>query len=273
ALRAQNDRNWKAAERALEEAWKLAPEDPAVRAALRDLEQQRQLASLEQDRRWTGYYQAMKWGRDAVAAGRLASAVKEFTRAIQLVQGERDALSLRQVAEKERDLALAALNVERQRDERLRQIVADGRRALAANQLPTATRALTTARKLDPNHPLVEQLAREIRDHESEPQFTLKVPKTLKLIPGGKARLTVTVERQGKGSQGQIEVKLKGELPSGVSASTATLTARQSSAEIELSAAPKTALNKGLDLYVIGVPRGGGPEVSSDRVRLTISKK
>jgi cytochrome c-type biogenesis protein CcmH/NrfG len=273
ALRAQSDRNWKVAERALEEAWKLAPDDPAVRAALRDLEQQRQLASLEQDGRWTAYYQAMKWGRDAVAAGRLVGAVKEFTRAVQLVQGDPDALSLRRVAERERDTALAALNVERQRDERLRQLVTEGRRALAANQLPTATRALTTARKLAPEHPLVEQLAREIRNHESEPRFTLKVPKSLKLAPGGKAKLTVTIERQGKGPAAQIELKVKGKLPSGVTASMATFTARQGSVEIEFSAAPKTSASKGLDLQVVGVPRGGGPEVSSDRFRLTISKK
>ncbi len=195
ALRAQSERDWKAAELALEEAWKLAPEDPAVRAALRDLEQQRLGADPEQERRWAAYYQVMRVGRDAVAAGGYPAAIRAFTEAIQLVQGDRDAVSLRLAAEKELAAAQVAYLTVQAAEKRLRQIVDDGYRALAANQVPTAMKALAVARELAPNHPLVAQLATAIENQRAAPApkkvpegpaFTLEVPQSVNLVAGGK---------------------------------------------------------------------------------------
>jgi colicin import membrane protein len=144
---------------------------------LQELEQARSTAATEAERKkkQAEYQQAMKAGRDAVAAKRYDEAIKAFTEAGRLLPGDRDAALLLQQSAWARDEAKAAMDAEarkKQEEEKRRaefnRLMADGRAALAAKRYDDAVKAFGEALKLQPGdrtaNALLQQAARARED-------------------------------------------------------------------------------------------------------------
>jgi tetratricopeptide (TPR) repeat protein len=152
-----------AAGKAFTEAAKLAPRDPAVMQALRDLEQSRGAAVAEADKQKQRAAQQalLKAGREALAARRYDDAVKAFTEAGRLVPGDPEAANGLREVEKARAQAKAAQEAEAQkRDEAQRRRLADftrfmsqGQAAMAGRRYEEAVKAYGEALKVIPTEP------------------------------------------------------------------------------------------------------------------------
>ncbi|HYT87847.1 MAG TPA: hypothetical protein VEL76_03935 [Gemmataceae bacterium] len=153
------------------EAAKLAPTDPAVVAAQRDLDQARRnattaaeaakkAAEADKAKRQASYQQAITSGQQAMAAKRFDDAIKAFTLAGQLLPGDATATTLLNQARtaQTQDTQQKAA-AQRQAD--FNKLTAQGQAAMAAKRYADAVKAYGDALKLIPNDPTVTQRLRE----------------------------------------------------------------------------------------------------------------
>ncbi|MCS6849890.1 MAG: PPC domain-containing protein [Gemmataceae bacterium] len=102
------------------------------------------------------------------------------------------------------------------------------------------------------------------------PPFELKVePTPLKLAPGGQARLRVTATRRG-GYDGRIDLDARN-LPPGVTATKVVLKPEETTAEIELSAAPSADIVDKADVVLVGTAEDR-QTVSTPNFTLSVAK-
>lgn len=103
--------------------------------------------------------------------------------------------------------------------------------------------------------------------------FALQIePATLKLTPGGKAKLKVTAVRKG-GYQGPIAVELKN-LPTNVTAPKAVIALKQAAVEIEVTAGAKAAPGEKKDVQVQGTATAAAnQQQTSPSFTVAVAKK
>lgn len=268
-----------AADQAFDAAALLAPNDPSVLQARRDL--QAALKDAGARAKLQADYQAfLKTGRDALQAKRFDDAINAFSSASRLLPENRTAKDLHAEAIKQRDAAVKAgdaakkLQEEQQRAMKVRDLLNDGQVALGKRQYQTAERAFNDARQLAPNDPKVREALQQLdQARKLGGQFTLGVDAAVTIAQGGKARVRVSVDRKGNsGYQGPVDVELRG-LPSGVSASKATIPPGQAIAILELSAANNAKLGADRNVQAIGAGRGLQGNVNSPALTVTVLKK
>jgi tetratricopeptide (TPR) repeat protein len=144
------------AAKALTEASRLAPRDPSVIAAQRDLEQGRAAMDAEAkkkddaQKRLAEYNRLMKLGQAAMSAKRYDEAVKSYADALKLMPGDVAATRGQRDATAMMDAARAdAEKQKRQAD--YQAAMKSGRDALAAKRFDDAIKAFTDAGRLVPN--------------------------------------------------------------------------------------------------------------------------
>ncbi|MCI0464360.1 MAG: tetratricopeptide repeat protein [Gemmataceae bacterium] len=151
------------AARSFAEASKLAPQDPAVTAAQRELDQARAAAAnADRAKKQAAYQAAIDSGQKALAAKRYDDAIKSFTEAGRLVPGDATATRLLADAQKGQNDTRAAAAQAQQTVQKVQQFVAAGRKALAAKQLEEAARQFAEAAKLAPQDPTVQAAQRDL---------------------------------------------------------------------------------------------------------------
>jgi hypothetical protein len=92
--------------------------------------------------------------------------------------------------------------------------------------------------------------------------FDLKAePVPVKLLPGGKATLKVTATRKG-GYAGPIAVEVRN-LPANVTATKPTIAMGQTTAEVEITAAPSAAAGDKPDVNVLGTATAAGNQTAA----------
>ncbi len=108
---------------------------------------------------------------------------------------------------------------------------------------------------------------------EITPPFTLQIePTTLKLTPGGKAKLKVTAVRKG-GYAGPINLELRN-LPANVTAAKAAIAQGQTAAEIEVTAAATAAVGDKAGVNVLGTATAAANQQSgSPNFTVSVGKK
>jgi tetratricopeptide (TPR) repeat protein len=157
--RAQMAKDPDAAEQTLAEAEQLAPKDPAVLKAQDDLRQARQAAN--QRRKQAEYDDAIKAGREALAAQRYDDAIRHFTEAGQVLPGDARAAQLLRQARQAKTDSLALKDGLEKRQEELARLLAIGQAAMQAQRFEEAIRAYTEATRLDPQDADAARLLRE----------------------------------------------------------------------------------------------------------------
>ncbi len=147
------------AAKAFADANKLAPQDPAVQQALRDLDRAKAAAAqdAEKQKQQAAYQAAMKTGNAALTAKRYDEAVKAFTEARRLMPGDQAALTQLKAAEKARDDVKAAADAaakQKQEEEKRKadftRLMTQGQTAMSAKKYAEAVTAFTAATKLQP---------------------------------------------------------------------------------------------------------------------------
>ncbi len=151
-----------AATKSFAEAQKLAPQDPGVGAAFRELDQARQTATAatEKAARQANYQKALQAGQQALAAKRYDDAVKAFGDAGRLLPGDATAANLLNQARAAADAARAAQDAEgrkraaeQQRQAEFNRLLAQGQAASAAKRHADAVKAYQAALKIRPGDP------------------------------------------------------------------------------------------------------------------------
>jgi tetratricopeptide (TPR) repeat protein len=281
AALARNDLN--SASTSFTSAQQLAPNDPGVIQALQDLTTARNTAQATGDRQklLTTYQQFMKAGQDAQNAGRFQEAVRQFADAARQVRGIADLGSQFQDAENARVNAeklkaqAAQTQDDMKRTARVRELLRNGRNALSSFHFDTAGKAFADAKNLAANDPEVQKALQDQDQARAQAlKFDLHIdPMQLKLIPGTRGQLKVTVDRKGKdGFQGPIDVDLKN-LPLGVSTMRETIPAGQNSVLLPLSSFPTTAIGIKNDVLVEARVRGINGSVKSVTFAIISAKK
>jgi tetratricopeptide (TPR) repeat protein len=148
------------ADKALADAKKLAPQDPAVLGALKDLGQAQAMAikDADQKRRLDAYKKAMDAGRDALKVKKYEDAVAAFTEAGKQVPGDKDAADSLNIAKTKAKEMAAEATAQKQ----LEHVLSDAQTAIKAGQFDQAGKALIDAKKLAPQDPSVLQAAKDL---------------------------------------------------------------------------------------------------------------
>jgi tetratricopeptide (TPR) repeat protein len=195
----------------LAEARKLAPQDPAVLQAQRDLDTARQ-ATLGAEKKLAAYQEAMAEGQKALNAKQFAGAVKAFTEATQLLPGDAKAgLLLKQAEQAWYDAKASSADLAK-RQVNYQQALTQGQKALNAKQYPEAIKAFTEAGKWMPGDQKASQLLAQAQQGlnqskktpEEEPKKKVDPPTKKPAVGDPRAQYqkemeqAETLEKQGK---------------------------------------------------------------------------
>lgn len=146
-------KNLEEAGKQLAEARKLAPNDPAVVAALKDLDtaiEQSPAAIAKRKQRQEDYKLAMDAGRSALRKEHYQGAINSFTEALRVMPNDADAADLLRLAQRQLNEVLAT----EVRKEQYTKQMKTGQTAMAARKYQDAVHAFSEALKQLPGDPL-----------------------------------------------------------------------------------------------------------------------
>ncbi|MFL5244949.1 MAG: hypothetical protein ACJ8FY_22840 [Gemmataceae bacterium] len=145
--------------KALADAKKLAPQDPAVLQAAKDLQTARAMAANEaaKKQKMIDYQRAIQTGREALAAKKYDDAVKAFTEAGTLMPGDKDAAGLVKQAQKAKtDAAKPPADTDAKKKTDFARLMDQGQKLLAAKRYADAAAMFQDALQLMPNDATAE---------------------------------------------------------------------------------------------------------------------
>jgi hypothetical protein len=145
----------------------------------------------------------------------------------------------------------------------------DGKPVKVSASVASAVKAELANLPYPPRH-LLDQVAIAVTP---KPPFALTAkPLPVKLLPGGKATLTVTATRQG-GYAGPIAVAVRN-LPASVTATPGTIATGQTTVDLEITAAANAAAGDKADVNVLGTATApGNRTAATPNFTVSIGKK
>jgi colicin import membrane protein len=140
--------------KALVDAKKLAPDDPAVIQGAKDLESARAMIAKEtlQKQKMADYQKALAAGRDALAAKKYDEAIKDFTQAGTLMPGDKDAAALLKQAEKAKADAKATTDLDAKKKAEFTRLMDQAQKLVNAKRYSDAVAAYQDALDLMPDN-------------------------------------------------------------------------------------------------------------------------